>query len=372
MSSSKFSKFSSTSALTLPLILLLALTWLLSLRPVRLKIGDYYFNQGNYDQAANWYEKVLRKKNSINSFNENLKFKSFTINEEEILIKLKSTYYNLASFYYNRSRKYTNLNLAELELKRLLEFYDCATRNLSNYGSPVNDYDNELLIFAKKAYIDLAEISGAEKPRKVFDSYAKFSDLRALSEDTLYAKKWLHIFSSLRGINLLENPNLSDLDNDGLPDGYTFASGGPKGTYPNKRVIKNGEYNVYQVYQKEGWSATYFNIGRVPANTFFTFSIDIKRSNPNSKLHSRLYTTRISEDKWGSGQNYSEMGLVEELEDGYRREFHTIKTNGNSDILLSGWIVLREYGYDDASVYVRKPKVEIGNKPTMWESSLKS
>jgi hypothetical protein len=45
-----------TSTLTLALVLLLALTWLLSLRPVRLKIGDYCFNRGNFDQAVNWYQ----------------------------------------------------------------------------------------------------------------------------------------------------------------------------------------------------------------------------------------------------------------------------------------------------------------------------
>lgn len=50
-----------TSASTLILILLLTLTWVLSLRPIRLKIGDYYFKEGQFDQAANWYEKVVRK-----------------------------------------------------------------------------------------------------------------------------------------------------------------------------------------------------------------------------------------------------------------------------------------------------------------------
>jgi hypothetical protein len=48
--SAKNSRFS----LTLALILLLTLTFVFSLRAVRLKIGDYYFNQGNFDQAVNW------------------------------------------------------------------------------------------------------------------------------------------------------------------------------------------------------------------------------------------------------------------------------------------------------------------------------
>lgn len=34
-----------------------------SLRPIRLKIGDYYYERGNFEKATNWYEKAIRKKN---------------------------------------------------------------------------------------------------------------------------------------------------------------------------------------------------------------------------------------------------------------------------------------------------------------------
>jgi len=56
--SAKNSRFSSTLALTLTFILAstLALTFVFSLREVRLQIGDYYSNQGKYDQAVNWYQ----------------------------------------------------------------------------------------------------------------------------------------------------------------------------------------------------------------------------------------------------------------------------------------------------------------------------
>ena len=43
-----------------PKPLTLALTWVFSLREVRLKIGDYYFNRGNFDQAVNWYQTQQR------------------------------------------------------------------------------------------------------------------------------------------------------------------------------------------------------------------------------------------------------------------------------------------------------------------------
>ena len=46
--------------LSLALTLALASAWLLSLCPVRLKIGEYYFNRGNFYQAVNWYQTQQR------------------------------------------------------------------------------------------------------------------------------------------------------------------------------------------------------------------------------------------------------------------------------------------------------------------------
>jgi hypothetical protein len=58
----KRSRFLSTLTLALILLLTLALAsaWLLSLRPVRLKIDDYYYNLGKFDQAVNWYQTQQR------------------------------------------------------------------------------------------------------------------------------------------------------------------------------------------------------------------------------------------------------------------------------------------------------------------------
>jgi len=44
----------------LSLALFLTSTWVLSLREVRLKIGEYYFNRGDFDQAVNWYQTQQR------------------------------------------------------------------------------------------------------------------------------------------------------------------------------------------------------------------------------------------------------------------------------------------------------------------------
>jgi tetratricopeptide (TPR) repeat protein len=84
-----------TSTLTLALVLLLALTWLLSLRPVRLKIGDYYFGQGKFNQMVNWYEKVARKEKlnvDPSSHREDLtklKYSLMRVMEEKLLMAIK-------------------------------------------------------------------------------------------------------------------------------------------------------------------------------------------------------------------------------------------------------------------------------------------
>jgi tetratricopeptide (TPR) repeat protein len=57
----KNSRFPSTLTLAFALFLTLSLTFVFSFREVRLKIGDYCFRQGKFDQAANWYEKAVRK-----------------------------------------------------------------------------------------------------------------------------------------------------------------------------------------------------------------------------------------------------------------------------------------------------------------------
>lgn len=161
---------------------------------------------------------------------------------------------------------------------------------------------------------------------------------------------------------------MTDLNNDGIPDEYIFARVGQEATYPYKEVTKGDGFNIYHVWQKngKGWFATYFDIGRVSPNTFFTFSIDIKRADIKGNTHAMLFTARKSNQQWGSGNDYSEVGIVENLKDGWKREYHTIKTNGYSDILLSGWIVAWGYGQADGHIYVCKPKVEVGNKATLW------
>jgi len=67
--------------LVILLIVPLLFLWLISFREVRLKIADYYLNQGKFNQALNWYEKVVRKG----------KLRIDKVSYEEDLSELKST-----------------------------------------------------------------------------------------------------------------------------------------------------------------------------------------------------------------------------------------------------------------------------------------
>ena len=79
------------------MLLTLTSTWILSLRPVRLRIGDYYFNQSKFDQAANWYEKAVRK-GGLNSAQS----RAGRLGYEDDLYKLKSALRHQGDFYFNR------------------------------------------------------------------------------------------------------------------------------------------------------------------------------------------------------------------------------------------------------------------------------
>lgn len=57
-----------TSRIIIVLLIPLVILTMMSLRPVRLTIGDYHFKQGKFYQAANWYEKVVRKEKLKNIY----------------------------------------------------------------------------------------------------------------------------------------------------------------------------------------------------------------------------------------------------------------------------------------------------------------
>jgi hypothetical protein len=134
---------------------------------------------------------------------------------------------------------------------------------------------------------------------------------------------------------------LIDQDKDGIPDGYFLGLGGNEATYPNREIIRDSNnYNIYHVWQKngKGWFATYFKVGRVPPNTSFRLSLDSKMVSTKGVIQAMLYTDRLSDGQWGSGQSYSKTGSLENKDSEWKTEFHTIKTKDQPDIMLSGWI----------------------------------
>jgi hypothetical protein len=89
------------------LILPLGLLWIFSFRAVRSKIGDYYFKQNQYVQAAYWYEKSVRKdglnysqsRTNLNEAEDNrFKLKSMTRQQGE--------YCNLGQSGFNQTGNY--------------------------------------------------------------------------------------------------------------------------------------------------------------------------------------------------------------------------------------------------------------------------
>ena len=245
------------------LTLALTSTWLLSLRPVRLKIGDYYYNQGNFDQAIRWYGNVIRKIKLQNFYREGSQFQSHTVTEEEPFTKLSNACLNLGIFHSEESKKYlsTNPKRAELKLREFLRVYESFSRIVHNGLIRKVDPESprtevELSSVVKRACANLAEIYKTEKPKKILELYWTLLGLESTSGDASFTKEWAQIFPSFTGINLLENPYLADLNRDGAPDDYTSACVGQAATFPNKEIIKMNEFNIYHVWQKggNGWS----------------------------------------------------------------------------------------------------------------------
>jgi hypothetical protein len=360
VSGSKLSKCTSISALIF--IILLVLSWTLALGPVRVRIGDYYYKKSNFCQAANWYKKVVRKEriSGLSPLPQ-----SRNSRQREALIKLKDAISKEADRLLDEGTRFllTNTNLAKTRLLEVLTLFEYSKQSgLISLDLPQT---NGLLLITKRATLALAEIYRIENPGKTFAMYTTFMELQELCHDIPLDQKWTTIFSALDGMNLLVNSSFMDSDNDGVPDGYSFVCSGHEATYPSKEIIKGINDNTYHVWQEggRGWFATYFNLGIVPVNTFFTFSIEIKRINTKGNTNALLYTTRKSNPNWSSGNDYSRVGEVRDLGNGWKREYHTIRTNQFSDILLSGWIVSWNYGDAAGHVYVRKPKLEIGEKP---------
>lgn len=85
---------------------------------VRLKIGDYFFKHGKFDQAVSWYEKIVRKDKTNNNQNrsnhlqyeqDSFRFKSTLRRQGDLYFKQRN--YDQATIYYERLLKEHGFNV---------------------------------------------------------------------------------------------------------------------------------------------------------------------------------------------------------------------------------------------------------------------
>ncbi len=199
----KFLTFSLTSTLALILLLTLTSTWVLSLRPVRLKIGDYYFKQGKFDHAFNWYEKVVRK--------EKLKTnqdKSDRIEYEEDLSKLKSVLRQQGDFYFSRG----NFDQATIWYGRLLrehEFKSAENRvGRLEYEEDLSKLKSALIPVLEGKLTTISQLLGFRQIKDIetllTDSKSILKDVNELV-DTAAKEKLERVEEELKYFNTLEN-----------------------------------------------------------------------------------------------------------------------------------------------------------------------
>jgi hypothetical protein len=161
--SAKNPRFSSTLALILLLTLTLTSTWVLSFRPVRLKLGDYYFKQGSFGQAVDWYEKVVRKeKLKVNHGIGNL------LSYEEDLIKLKSALVPQIGqsllkvsvlLFFDQPKGLKSVSSQQLNDAKAQRLYDSMMQQCNKRDNSINVELKERLQKAKKElkYFDVFE-----------------------------------------------------------------------------------------------------------------------------------------------------------------------------------------------------------------------
>ena len=153
----KFLKFSFSSTLTLAIIAAFILFCLISLRLVRLKIGDYYFQNSNFVKASDWYGKVVRKER----VQADLK-RARRLDDEEPFSKLRSvlvrgmeekllTVSTLLGFEHN-------LNFKTLLTQQSPDQLDTIIQQLRKRHGTVNDAQKRELDITKKELEDFCDM----------------------------------------------------------------------------------------------------------------------------------------------------------------------------------------------------------------------
>jgi tetratricopeptide (TPR) repeat protein len=188
MLSLKFSKFFLTSTLLFALVL--TLTWVLSLRPLRLKIGNHYFEQGNFDQAVGWYEKVVRKEKIAI-----VRLKGDSLQFKEDLGKLTSALRQQGDYFFRQG----NFDRAADRYERLLEEQRLNAVNdrtsSPQYNEDLSKLNSALFPKMEKSILDVSRLL----------TLGDYTDFKSMLADPMFFQKDINRLTGKEGKMKLEN-----------------------------------------------------------------------------------------------------------------------------------------------------------------------
>lgn len=317
---------------------------ILGTESIRFKLINYFIKKNRPDIVLELYRRILRKREVLKK-------------SDSILISNKKEAFNE---FENDIRIYCAQWIRSF-LDEAIQYYkDRDFKNALTHYDYTNSKLNQLLPYLKEEMFLLTNISADEiQPFEKNHIYKLFKlALRAGDRD----------LKNLKGINLLPNPRLYASDNNEYPDGYMFSARDVGGILKSEvlRDMLEENINVYHVWQRDraGWFATYFRLGRVPNNTSFIFSIEIKEVNTVNFNRPAIFTYTNKNKIWGSGATFEERFDSELLDNDWKRDFFVLKTLDSDEVFLEGWLVSWSDLRGEGDVYVRKPKLEIGNEAT--------
>ena len=249
---------------------------------------------------------------------------------------------------------------AQKKFRMALHAYDSALNNFFKLRDVLGD-----------SVFNFVEINRDEVNPEGKNQISKLCSLAKRAQD--------NNFSNLKGINLLENSILKDLNDDGVPDGYRYFFSDQSKDKENisDNVFFDNNLNVYVYHLKNtnrsGWLALYFSLGIVPPDSRFILSFETKHKALNNYESPRLCASTIDNVARAAGIRFSQRISQENLgKDGWRKEVFVLETNDHIDIDMSIYLIAWQDIKGQAEIFIRKPKVEIGDnkRATSWSTYL--
>jgi tetratricopeptide (TPR) repeat protein len=329
-------------------LVILSGLWLQSTAWFRLQLAEHYANTGQQKKAMEMYGRVLRKE-KIKTENP-LVFKG-KLNKDKVIRKMKLFYFpkirehfDKASYHYNRKE----FRVALLEYDKVI-----------NYASNIYPF----------VRIDNLDSFGIGE--EVIKSGKKDIILRIYT----LAHSVDGSLTRLEGVNLLKNSDFLDENKNNLPDGYSisFYPKAQDKSFCNTAIIVSEKgYNAFHAWGKNGDSklASDFRLGKIPPNTYFCFSIEIKENHiqGDTEVLLNTYTDVSKRDMAGldSMRSLKKQGSKK----GWQKKTFIIKTDNSDNIYFDRLSVGWNYGNKKGEVFIRKPKLEFGQNCSEWSSYL--